>query len=402
MERRAIRDSKGGTADCRRLRLLLLATTLAWTLQAVEALGSPPGTDAFDEAFRFASALTVDPGDMAAVQEQSARAVAATRDLARAARLAGGIEGWRRAAVTADLASLHAARGERARARELVAEADALRKTLSGWPEKRVAMHVAEAMARLGDLEAARKLAGEVAGADPRQYMGRGAGIVAVGHATLGQTAEALEILAALDADPDIDIAFWRTWGYIETARLTSDAGRERAFEAAERSATRVPDLRRIESLESLAGALEETGRAERARALAADAGRLASLIPPSMPIKGRLLARVARRQASLGMKSEARESLRLAVAEAPTAPVIDRPGIYGEAAASYAALGDGDSARETLHRALDAAASLENARPRALALAEILAAAGRSGMPIEPAIRERLESLHRGLGPPW
>ncbi len=382
--------------------LLILVAAMALPLQLASAFGAVPVSEALDEAFRFASALTVDPEDMARAQEQVSRASAAAGDLAGAARLTSAIDGWRRAAVTADLASLHAARGEKERALELVAQAEALQQTTSGWPHLRVAMHVAEARARLGELEAARRVAGEAAAADPRQYTGRGAGIVAVAHATLGDTDSALKLLAPLDADGDIDIAFWRTWGYIETARLAQGTDRDRAFDAAERSTAGVPDSRRIESLEALSGALSERGMEERARSVAGQAGKLVSALPASIPIKGRLLTAVARRQSALGMPGEARELLRHALEEAPVTIAIDRPVIYGEVAASYAALNDRESAGKTLVRALEAAATLENARPRALAVAEICAAAGRNGIPLEPQVRERLERLYQGLKAPW
>ena len=81
---------------------------------------------------------------------------------------------------------------------------------------------------------------------------------------------------------------------------------------------------------------------------------------------------------------------------------LIERPGLFGEVAAAYHAIGDADAARRGYDVAFAAAEGLENARPRALAVVHICRTMGRDGIEPSTAVRTRLEALYAGLRAPW
>jgi hypothetical protein len=85
-----------------------------------------------------------------------------------------------------------------------------------------------------------------------------------------------------------------------------------------------------------------------------------------------------------------------------PRAPDIDRPALYAVVAASWQSVGDPGESRRLFDRAFEAAASLQNARPRALAVVEICRALGRARIPLDEATRWRLDALLAGLRAPW
>src|SRR4029453_8804477 len=85
---------------------------------------SYPGMEAFDWAFRFASAIHSDPKDMARAQENIVDDLAEAGHLDEAIRRAELIEGWRRGAAFADLASRLAEAGRAEDARRILARAE--------------------------------------------------------------------------------------------------------------------------------------------------------------------------------------------------------------------------------------------------------------------------------------
>jgi hypothetical protein len=114
------------------------------------------------------------------------------------------------------------------------------------------------------------------------------------------------------------------------------------------------------------------------------------------------MLAMVARAWGRIGEKDRAAGLLREAERAIANAQDIERPGIAAFVAAGWLSLGDTKEAWRIYGQAIDAAASLVNARPRALAAVEICRSVGREKAVLDPAARGRLETLHKGLKAPW
>jgi len=383
----------------------MLPTTL--TLLAVTssfALDGNSAPDALNWAFRFASAIVSDPKDMGKAQAAVVWDYASAGAWGEAIDAADRVEGWRRGTSYADLATAMAKVGRRDEARVLIAKAEAFRPTITGWQNPRIAAHVANAWAALGELDKAEGLASAVALEDAQQYAGRTAATVASGLAAQGNYDGATAELDRLAGAKDIDDAWWRAAGYVEIARQPSIPREKRlaALASARSAADSIPTWKKAEALESIADEYRKQGLAKEAREAVAEAERILVALPDTMPIKAPLLSNCARAWGELGKKQRARELLRRVEALAPTVQPIERPAVYANAAASFAALGDGASAKRLYGTALDEAGSLVNARPRALAVVEICRSMGRAGVALDAETRGRLDTLYAGLKDPW
>ena len=249
------------------LLLAIPSLTAAAALAAAPAPESTPGAPAFEQAFRFASAITVDPKDMALAQEGTVLDLGTAGALDRALTLTGRIDGWRRGVAYAELASMLAAAGRPDEARAAIASAEAVRTETTGWPNPRISQHVATAWASLGDVERAGGISSSAAPED-RQYLGRPTATLAAALGRSGRFDEAMATLAALDGQADPDVAWWRTWGYTELARLPSIDGNKRqaALAAARRSSESIPGWREAAALEQVADAANDRGERGMAR----------------------------------------------------------------------------------------------------------------------------------------
>lgn len=371
---------------------------------AVAAPGSPPGAAAFDQAFRFASAITVDPNDMMLAQESVVLDLGAAGGLDRALELAAKVEGWRRGVVYAELATMLAGAGRPDDARAAVAKAETVRAETSGWQNPRIAQHIANAWAALGEVDRAASISGAAAPED-RQYLGRPAATHAVALGRAGRFDEAMRRLAELDAQTDPDVTWWRTWGYTELVRLPALAAPQRAAArtAAQRSAGAIAGWRQGEALEQLADAALDRGDKASARALLAEAEAIVrAQSDQALPVKAPLLAAIARDWAAAGEPARAKAALDEARKAAAAAQPIDQPAAQADLANAAAVLGDRAAAGRGFSEALARAATLENARPRALAVVEVCRAIGRAGLPLDEATRAQLDRIYAGLKDPW
>jgi tetratricopeptide (TPR) repeat protein len=378
------------------------AGALAGALASAPA--GPAGLEALDYAFRFASAIERDPKDRAKAQELVIGEYLSIGALDEALGRIDAVEGWRRGVVCADLAAVLAKRGRADEARALVGRAEDVRRTLAGWEGQRIEAHVAQALAMLGEGDRLGGIASELAQGDPLQYAGQAAATVATGRAVRGDFDAAMRHLAPLEGNDDFEAAWWRTTGLLAVARQEGLARGQRlqALDAARRSADRIPGWKRAEALESIAEDYRLLGRRGRARDALAAAETVIGSMPPDLPEKAPLLANLARARAGAGDGIRARELLKQAEPLVAGALVIDQPGIYANVASAYHRLGDAPEARRLYDRALDAAAALQNARPRALAVTAVCRQMGRHGVRLDEATRGRLDSLLIGLGDPW
>jgi len=360
--------------------------------------------EALEIAFRFASAITPDPKDMGKAQELVVVDMATSGNPERAAELAEKITDWRRGTSLGTIARLYAVAGNESRARALLSRAELEVKRTGGWQKVRVEAHASEARAWLGDLEAATEAAARLAQADPLQYAGRAATIVVIANAVHGNFDKVMELAGALDASEDYSITVYRTLAYLEIFKLAKDNPelRRLALEKTMASAEEIPGWKRAEIYGEITRALEVEGRKDEARESFRKAVEDAQGIGSATPVKGLVLAEIVRTGSDLGVTEGLRPLLEEAMKASERALVIERPGIYGHVASAYFALGDTKPAGANLDRALTTAEDLVNARPRALAIVDILRYVGREGMALEPATRTRLDAIFRGLKAPW
>src|SRR5258706_4400836 len=290
---------------------------IAATIAALCVLAAQPDAalslsrDPLDMAFRFATAIEADPNDQALAQEQVVTELIALDRLDEAGERAGTIKGWRQGSAFADIARALAEHGKPDRARALLAQADAVRLSTWDWGGPRIAAHMAQALAVLGDLERSTALAQEVTAADPRQYAGRAAATIADGLARKGDFAAAMARLEALDGDHDVDIASWRTSGYLDLARRPDVAPGEwsRALEAARRSADGVPGWKRGEVLVDIGREYLTRKEVRRGREAFAAAESVTVPLAATLPAKSALMSDLA---AAWGLQGDREKARRL------------------------------------------------------------------------------------------
>lgn len=363
-----------------------------------------PGEEALDCAFRFAAAIDPDPTDKARAQHSVVLQYTEAGSIDRAIELAATIDGWRRGVAWADLAAALVRAGRSEDARVLLGRAREARQTAEGWHGPRIDAHIADALALLGEGDTLDTIAKQLVEGDARQYEGRTAAMRAASQAARGELDEALATLAAYDDNPDLDIAWWRTSGYLTLGRQTrlEDLQRIRALDAALTSARQLPDWRRAAALEAIADEWRELGRPDRSRQALEAAERAVLGIADELPMKGPVLGELAAAWARDGSTGHARELARRAEPLVPRSMAIEQPGILAGLASAWIEIGDREEASRLFGRALDATAGLANARPRALAVVAVCTRMGRHGWALDEAARSRLESLHTGLGDPW
>jgi tetratricopeptide (TPR) repeat protein len=382
------------------LALLFLAALAAPSDAASPAAGGLP---ALHYAFRFASAIETDPKDRAKAQELVVTEYMRAGALDEAREKAASIEGWRRGAVYADLAALLAKRGRIDEARSLVAKAQEIRAGVTGWEGPRILAHIGTALAALGDQNALSGITSDLTAADPVQYTGRATAALAASDAARGELGQALQKLDSLQGNSDFEMAWWRTAGYLDVGRQEKlfEAERLKALDAGAQAAEGIAGWKRAEALESLAEEYQRLGRRDRAeRSLRSAQAALGSSAASGG--QAALLSNLAEAWAKLGEPKRAIRLLKQAESAVGDAMLIDRPGIYANLASSYRRAGDAVEAGRLYERALDDAARLENARPRALAVAAVCRQMGRNGVELETKTRARLDALLAGLRDPW
>jgi tetratricopeptide (TPR) repeat protein len=380
----------------------LFVATLAASLATAST--SSASRDPFNYAFKFASAIVSDPKDMGKAQEAVVWDLTSSGAWRDAEASAEKIEGWRRGTAYADLATALAKAGRVDDAKRMIAKAETFRPTIEGWQNLRIASHIAAAYAALGDDEKAKTLAIAVATEDAQQYGSMSRATIASGLAAKGQFDGAAGELDRLKDGKDLDDAWWRTVGYVDMSRQKSLSREERvkAIQSAREAAEGIPGWRKAEALESIADEFRKLGMMQEAREAVGAAQAILLALPDTMPIKAPLLSNCARSWAELGSTEKARSLLVQVESLAPKVQEIERPVVYANVASSFAAMKDTVAAKRLYGQALQEAAALVNARPRALAVVEICRSIGKSGVGLDDAMRARLDALYAGLKDPW
>jgi tetratricopeptide (TPR) repeat protein len=382
---------------------MLLTVIAGLTIQSAIASQDHPGRAALDYAFKFASAIEADPKDQSRGQQGVVMVYAESGMVNEAVKKADQVVGWRRGAAYADLAALLAREGREDEARSLLEKAESVRQSQTDWHGPRISAHIAQALAVLGDVEPSRQLAGELAAAD-RQYIGRSVATLALAYGASGDFQEAMGQLAKLDEATDFQEAWWRTTGYLNLARqggLTAEQ-RQRAMEAAHRSAKEIPGWGKVDALADVAREYIEMGERQRARDAIQSAEELILAQPATLPVKTPLVVTVADLWAELGDGDRARGLLKTGEEGVAQVMLIEQPGVYGNLAGGYAALGDDKEARRLFDKAVAAARALKNSRPRALAMVSICSTMGRAELALDESMRAALDAVYGSLGDPW
>lgn len=368
------------------------------------APASVPSLGTLDYAFRFATAITSDAKDRAKAQELALAEYTQAGAYDEVARRAPEIDGWRRGVVYADLAASLARAGWADEARDFVRKAEAVREGVSGWENPRISAHVAEALVLLGDTAQANTIAASLAANDPIQYAGRAAATQAVGESIQGNFAAAMTRLRDLESNDDLDVAWSRTMGYLALARQSSapKSSRLEALDAARASADRLIPQRRLDALLQIAPEYAALGRkGDGRKAVVAAAQQIETPGPANAEMIPGLVA-VGQAWGETGEPQRGRVALQQAETLVPQALSIDQPGLVARIASAYRKLPDAERARQLDLKALDSAAAMRLARPRALSLAAICRQMGRDGVLLDASMRSRLDGLLNGLGEPW
>jgi tetratricopeptide (TPR) repeat protein len=385
-------------------RQAALLPAIAFAMAVAAAHASSATREAFDYAFKFASAIVSDPKDMGKAQAAVAWDLGSSGAWRDAESFADKVEGWRRGTTYADLATALAKAGRIDDAKRLISKAEAFRPTIDGWQNLRIASHIAAAYAATGDTEKAKTLAVAVATEDAQQYGGMSTATIASGLAAKGEFTGAAGELDRLKDAKDLDDPWWRTVGYVDMSRqktLTRDQ-RVRAIMLGRESADGIPGWKKAEALESVADEFRKLGMPREAKEAVGAAQEILVALPDTMPIKAPLLSNCARAWAELGNTDVARSLLAQVESLAPKVQEIERPAVYANTASSFAAMKDTGEAKRLYGVALDQAASLVNARPRALAVVEICRSIGKAGLGLDASTRARLDALYAGLKDPW
>jgi tetratricopeptide (TPR) repeat protein len=406
-----IADYRTGTRHDPAHLLLFISTLIAILLACCAGARAAAGTEnkvvgqaALDWAFRFASAIDPDPKDKARAQESVIRDLADAGELEGALRWAEQVEDWRQGVLFADLATAYAKAGRKDEAHKLVMRAEEVRGTIKGWQNPRISAHVAQAQAHLGRMEESRRIAAELIAHDGQQYLGRSVATIATALAANGQFEQAREELAKLADSRDIYETWWRTAAFVSLAREESLTEKQRLdfLIEARRSADGIDGWKRAEALASIAEELVRLEETKQARKTLREADELILPLSDKLSVKALLLTSLARPWAKAGDADHARELLARAEPLVVNALNIDQPAVWAAIAGGYTVSGDGREAARVYGTALDAAGSLVNARPRALAVVTICRSMGRHGVTVDAATEARLQELFDGLRKPW
>lgn len=381
--------------------LLALVTAPAWA--ATRTAPTPPSRPALERAFAFASAIETDPKDKAMAQSAVALEALALEDGEQAAALADEVSGWQRGVLYAEIAAWHGKAGRPEQARAFLAKAEEFQRTQEGWQGPRIRAHVATALSALGDADAAHAINDGLAQND-RQYNG----MAVVSNARLvarrsGFDAAMAEIRKT-EQETDYEFALGRASAYLELGENASFTPEQRlkALRAARATAEEVAVWSRADLLVSAGKSFAKLdAQKDTKEALEAATALGRSLATTSM-VRAGVLSNVSLAWIEAGDAARARDLLNDAATGLKDIQAIDRPEMLARIAAVTVKLPDADLAKARFDEALAQAATLTNARPRALAAVGVCRALARAGVIPDADLSARLDALRKGLRAPW
>lgn len=347
-----------------------------------------------DFAWRFACAITNDAKDRALCQERVARTHLVRNEPDLALRRTREIEGWRKPAVLADIATHHLRARDRVRAQPILAEARTLGATVTDWPFDRVLLHVTQAEILMDNTSGAEAV--RIRYDLSPEHRGRADAYFALSLLLAGRTEDALRTLDMLPGERRYEDFQWQTEGYLLIANACRLGPVEvsNVLERAWASCDAIPGWKKWEQRLDVIDSMRNNGL------VASLPGRLeyvttnvATLGLPGY-LKAPLMAQVALRWARAG---EPGRVAALALAAEPLietdAQPIEQPSAWAVFAEAAAVAGDRTLAADLYRRAIAAAEGLVNRRPRAIACVDIALSAARSGFD-DPTLRAGLNRL--------
>lgn len=371
--------------------------TLAGPLRAATT-----SREALDFAFQFATGIRSDPDDRGKAQAAVVLEFANAGDLDTAVKQADEIEGWRRGVVYAELAPRLARQGRATEARQLLGKAEALSQQIKDWTAPRVAAHVARAYALMGDVAASARLATNL----PTDEAGKPFAAQVAALVNDRRTDDALRLLQEREGTKDFEANVAIADGYLLVARhrtLASDWSRRKlALLAAGRVAARLPLLKRADVGLAVVVEFRQMNYRADARQTLQALENLVLSVPCDGEYKAPLLTQLAVAWHEMGEPDRARQLLAQAETVAVASEPLTRPGALASVAAGYAAVRQPARAHQLFRQSLDSAATLANARPRALAVVEVCRAVGRQGFVLQPEERVQLTTMFNNLRAPW
>jgi hypothetical protein len=272
---------------------------------------------------------------------------------------------------------------------------------LDDWRRDRVRMKMARAYALLGRDDEAARLAAGVAGPE--------AGTAAGARVTLDDEAFAAHVagLAAIADSDNIDFARNAMGALIEILRRSSgDEGRRVQVEHALRtSGGGLPLMVRIDLIIEMAGV--ELDHADRAGALdlVDEARRILGSSRWTPEYEVAAAARLAGLRYRAGDEARARDEVAAAIQlferEKAKIASVDRVGTLVPIAEARSVMGGGEACA-AYAVAIGECAGNPNARPRAIDLSAVCRSMAVHGVEPEAGLWQRMQDLHRTLGPPW
>lgn len=380
------------------LRCWLLFSVLAGSVAASESR-----RDAFDWAFAFASAIsTNDIVDQAAAQEKVLRDLIAAGDLERVRQLAPVIPNWRQGVVWAELAGALVGRGRTNEAGLALQKAYEIRQSYrGGWESDRIGAHMAMAYAAHGEWGINLAIgAGLPVEESVKTHTAHARQLVRT-----GQFPEARKILETLAASVEFDVLTVLLDGYLDILRspgLTNAVDRQWILTGTRAVLMKLPLLRRMEVMDRVAREFVAIGERDVALALLEPYQSALRWAADSARYRAPAWARLAGVWRELGQSERSAECLKMAREVALSGNPMDRPTACAEVAVILAGLGECHAADAIWAGGLEVASGFVNARPRAMALADLCRSLGRRGLAVTPQLEQKFTELLAGLSDPW
>jgi tetratricopeptide (TPR) repeat protein len=307
----------------------------------------------------------------------------------------GEIDGWRRGAGYADVAAaLHEA-GRATEASVYLRKAIAAAKIAEGWSKGRVWAHLAMAHARFGEWDEAREIFAQL----PKEEAINVAVRFTVVQAGQGKLPEALETIDQLDPAGTYGLFYHQAQAYLQIARIRDlDRGECQAIlTRAHDAANSVTGWKKWELLLAVAEAYRLNGDLRAAREIVEAVDQEVGSVRLAPHIQGPLWSWISAAWGRLSDGDRMQQRAQEAAEQVPRMLVTERPWAWAMIGMAYDAAGDRAGAGRHYRRALEAAAQLQNDRPRALALVRICRFIVQANHPADDEMYRHLDKLmHR------
>jgi hypothetical protein len=368
-------------------------------------------TEALEWGFKFASAIPVKPHIIDRCKSQyQILEVYLERDMPdKMVELATHIVDWRECLSYADLAVYYAQNGHKEKMQNFLQLARECRNRLTdwqtSWQRDRIALRMAEAQVRIGQLETAEKTKIEL----PTES----ADLVHTMRLSLidtpGDYEKSVKKLQSMEKSEYLEIKRDVARAYI---MILEQLGPEATAEQCSTLQTRVyevtdklPQLLQHEILCSLSRAAFAGEHVEMGRSVLdyAENKLRKRKLNTRYDVKAlTTLAKIREQEAKDKQRAESLLQEAKDLLMQSRLKGMDLVAALNALAQGYGIHGNQDAAWGYFHQALQVAEAQKNARPRAMAIAEICTAIGQLGVSLPDDILKEMKHLYEGLGAPW